>query len=234
MTYQLSALLRVKKPEVVRAEGGIPVVVYGAGKENQNLVLTYNEFAKVYTEASESSLLDLKIDSKEGGKVLVQEVQFDPVSGRIVHVDLRRIDMNKPLIVFVELQFNGESPIVKSSGGTLVKNVDRVEVKCLPKDLVEHIDVELDVLKTFDDVIRVKDLVLPAGVVIISPHGDDMVAIAKPALTEEQIKAMEEAGKTADISKIEVAGKKEEPAEGEEGAEAKDGEKKEEKKEEKK
>lgn len=236
MNYQLSAVLRVKNPETVRAEHGIPAEVYGVTKENQSLVLTYNEFFKIYKDASESSLLDLTIDGKPAGKVLVQALQFDPVSDKITHVDLRRIDMAKPLTVFVELRFNGESPIVKSSGGTLVKNVDRVEVECLPKDLVEYVDVDLNVLKTFEDVIKVKDLVLPIGIVIKSPHGDDMVAIAKPALTEEQIKAMEEASKTADITKIEVAGKKEEEvAEGEEGAEvAKDGAKKEEKKEEKK
>ncbi|OGH88798.1 MAG: hypothetical protein A3J93_01775 [Candidatus Magasanikbacteria bacterium RIFOXYC2_FULL_42_28] len=230
MTYQLSAMLRVKKPETVRAEHGIPAEVYGVTKENQSLVLPYNEFFKIYKDASESSLLDLTVDGKDAGKVLVQELQFEPVSGKITHVDLRRIDMKKELTVFVELKFVGESPIVKSSGGTLVKNLDRVEVKCLPNDLVEYVEVDLSVLKTFEDSIRVKDLKAPAGVVVTRPQGESVIATAKPALTEDQIKAMEEASKTADISKIEVAGKKEEPVEGEEGAEAKDGEKKEDKK----
>jgi len=113
----------------------------------------------------------------------------------------------------------------------LVKSVEEVEVECLPKDLVEHIDVDLSVLKTYDDAIKVKDLPLPAGVVILSPNADNIVATAIPALTEEQIKAMEEENQVADVSKIEVVGKKEELAEGEEAAtEGKDAPKDEEKK----
>jgi large subunit ribosomal protein L25 len=126
----------------------------------------------------------------------------------MVHVDLLRIDMNKPLTATVELKYVGEAPAVKELGGTLVHNINELEVKCLPKDLVSHINVDVSTLKTFDDVIKLKDLVIPAGIEIISNHAEDVLATAIPALTEEQIKAMEDASKTADISKIEVAGKK--------------------------
>src|SRR3989339_1205449 len=217
--YLLNGLLRGdQKIEAVRASGGLLVNVYGVGQPNQDLVLPYKEFYKVYQKASESTLIDLQVNGTDAGKVLIQEVQSDPVSGKVVHLDLRRIDMNKSLVVNVELNFVGESPAVKSLGGTLVKSVEEVEVECLPKDLVEHIDVDLSVLKTYDDAIKVKDLPLPAGVVILSPNADNIVATAIPALTEEQIKAMEEENQVADVSKIEVVGKKEELAEGEEAA----------------
>ncbi|OGH94318.1 MAG: hypothetical protein A2538_00720 [Candidatus Magasanikbacteria bacterium RIFOXYD2_FULL_41_14] len=230
--YLLNGLLRGdQKIEAVRASGGLLVNVYGVGQPNQDLVLPYKEFYKVYQKASESTLIDLQVNGTDAGKVLIQEVQSDPVSGKVVHLDLRRIDMNKSLVVNVELNFVGESPAVKSLGGTLVKSVEEVEVECLPKDLVEHIDVDLSVLKTYDDAIKVKDLPLPAGVVILSPNADNIVATAIPALTEEQIKAMEEENQVADVSKIEVVGKKEELAEGEEAAtEGKDAPKDEEKK----
>jgi len=137
----------------------------------------------------------------------------------------------------VELRFVGEAPVIKEQGGTLMRNLESVEVKCLPKDLVSHIDVDLTVLKTFDDVVKIKNLIVPAGITITNPHAEDLIAKATAALTEEEIKAMEESAKPADLTKIEVAGKKKEE-EGEEGVEAaakpEAGAGKEEKKEEKK
>lgn len=238
MTYKLSALLRKAKGEQTREEGKLPGVVYGAGSETTSIVLEYKDFDKMFQMAGASTLIDLSLDGKETGKVLVQEVQYNPVNDRIIHVDLRRIDMNKPLTAMVELNFIGESPAVKAEGGTLVRAIQKVEVKCLPKDLVNKIDVSVDVLKTFKDAVKVKDLNLPAGVTILGLNSEDVVVTATPALTEDQIKALEEAGKQADLSKIEVAGKKkeeEEAVEGAEGAAAPAGDKKpEEKKEEKK
>ena len=232
MPYTLSAVSRAIKGEKTREEGKIPAVVYGAGGEAQSIAMEVKEFEKLQKTASESSLIDLTIDGKPMGKVLVQDIQYEPVKGRITHADLRRIDMSKPISAMVELRFFGESPIIKSSGGTFVHNIDEVEVTCLPKDLMEHIDVDISVLKTFDDLIKVKDLIIPAGAEITSPDLDNVVAKASPALTEAEMKAMDEAGKApVDLSKIEVAAAKkkeeDEDATGEEG-------KKEEKKAEKK
>lgn len=237
MNYKLSALSRKIKGEETREEGKLPGVVYGAGQKTESIVLEYKDFDKIFQVAGASTLLDLSLDGKEVGKVLVQEVQYNPIDDRILHVDLRCIDMNKPLTAMVELNFVGESPAVKAEGGTLVRTIQKVEVKCLPKDLVNKIDVDVNVLKSFKDVVKVKDLNLPAGVTVMGLNDEDVVVTATPALTEDQIKAMEEAGKTADLSKIEVSGKKkeEEAVEGEEGAAPVAGEKKpEEKKEEKK
>lgn len=221
--YKLTALRREIKGEKVRGQGLLPAVIYGAGKENESLSLVYNDFVKLYDQAGESSLIDLDVDNKDFGKVLIHEVSHDPVSGRLIHVDLRRIDMSKPINAWVELVFVGESPAVKESGGTIVKNFEEVEVECLPKDLVNHIDVDLSALKTFDDFIKVSDLNIPAGMTIIEPSANAAVVTAQRALTEEEIKAMEEASAaTADISKIEsaVPKKKEEEEAAEEGAAA--------------
>ena len=238
MVYSLSAATRTMKGEKARTAKEVPAVVYGAGSEAQSLTLNKAEFLKLFKQAGGSSLVDLAIDGKDAGKVLVQEVQNDPVKDNVIHVDLRRIDMNKAMTAPVTLKFVGEAPVIKASGGTLVTTVNTVEVKCLPKDLVAHIEVDLSGLNTFEDIIKVKDLKLPAGIQIVNPHAEDLVAKVARALTEEEIKAMEEAAKApSDLSKIEVAGKKKEEegeaAEGEEGAKAEE-KKPEEKKEEKK
>jgi len=216
MSYTLSAISRAVKGEKTREEGKIPAVIYGAGGEAKNIAVEVKEFEKLQKNASESSLIDLTIDGKEAGKILIQDIQYEPVKGRVMHADLRRIDMNKPISAMVELRFLGEAPVIKSSGGTFVHNIDEVEVTCLPKDLMEHIDVDISVLKTFDDLIKVKDLPIPAGAEITSPDLDNVVAKASPALTEEEMKAMDEAGKApVDLSKIEVsAAKKKEEEEG--------------------
>lgn len=229
MAYTINTKLRTKSGEDIRPEGVLPAVVYGAGGENISLSLVPSEFIKLYKEAGESSLVDLLVDGKENGKVLIQEVQYEPVKGRVSHVDFRRVDMNKPITARVELRLVGEAPAVKGLGGTLVRSLSEIEIECLPKDLVSHFDVDISVLNTFDDVIKVKDLVLPAGIQILEQSPETVIATAAPALTEEQIKAMEEAAKGADVSKIEVAGKKKEEEEGADEA-AKTGEKAEAKK----
>ncbi len=234
MTFKLSASARTEKGEKIRTKTIIPAVVYGMGASATSITLNYDEFAKLYEEAGEASLIDLLVGDKADGKVLIQDIAYDPVSDRIIHVDLRRIDMNKEMTAKVELRFVGEAPVIKEQGGTLMRSVVDVEVKCLPKDLVSHIDVDLTVLKTFDDVIKIKNLVVPAGITITNPHAEDLIAKATAALTEDEIKAMEQTAKPVDLGKIEVAGKKKE--EGEEGAEAgkPEAEAKEDKKEEKK
>lgn len=221
MSYKLSVLSRQLLGEKIRAEGKLPGVVYGAGKEAESITLDYKEFNKLYQAAGESSLIDLDVEGKEAGKILIQDVQYDPTTDRIIHVDLRHIDMNKPVTAMVDLHFIGESPAIKAEGGTLVRTIQKVEVKCLPKDLVSKIEVDVSVLKTFHDAVKAKDMVLPAGIAILGLNPEDVVVTAAPALTEEQIKAMEEAGKQVDLSKIEVVGKKEEAEEeaaAEEGA----------------
>ncbi|KKR35017.1 MAG: 50S ribosomal protein L25 [Candidatus Magasanikbacteria bacterium GW2011_GWA2_40_10] len=236
MSFKLSASARTEKGEKVRTKSVLPAVVYGMGGPATSVTLNYEEFVKLFAEAGEASLIDLLLGDKADGKVLVQDISYDPVSDRVIHVDLRRIDMNKELTATVELRFVGESPVIKAQGGTVMRSVENVEVKCLPKDLVSHIDVDLSVLKTFDDVVKVKDLIVPAGITITNPNAEDLVVKVTEALTEDEIKAMETAAAPVDLSKIETAGKKKE--EGEEGAEGaakpEAGEKKEEKKEEKK
>lgn len=214
MEYKLSAKKREQKGEKARERGLLPAVVYGANQANFSLALDYNGFAKLYAKVGASSLIELSVDGQADGKILIHDVQYDPISGRISHVDLRRIDMNKEITTTVVLNFINESPAIKEQGGTLIKNIEEVEVKCLPKDLVAEISVDLVVLKTFTDVIKVKDLPVPAGLVIISPRAEDIVVKAVPALTEEQIKAMEE--DKSDVTKVEVAGAKEEAEAGEE------------------
>lgn len=192
----------------LRKQGFIPAVLYGHGSENINISIPYNDFVKVFEKARESSFVDLAIDDKEAVKVLIHDYQTEPVSGRFTHVDFYKIRMDQKIHVKIGLKFNNEAPAEKGLGGTLLTNLEEIEAKCLPKDLIGHIDVDLSVLKTFDDSIHVKDLNIPDTIEIMA-QPDDVVAKVSPPRTEEELKALEEKPE-GDVSQVEVEGEKKE------------------------
>ena len=210
MTFTITAQQRAAgKGAEERESGNIPGVVYGPEIEPQALTVPATTFQKLYDEAGSSNLIDLDL----GGNsitVLIQDVQYNPVKQVIIHVDFRQIKMGEAMTATTELRFTGEAPAVKTLGGTLQTGVSSVEISCLPKDLIGHIDVDLSVLATFDDVIHVKDLQVP-DTVTLTDNPETVVATVTPPLTEEQLKAMDEAdaGSVDDIE-VEEKGKKEE------------------------
>ncbi len=193
-----------KKVAVLRAKKMIPAVVYGAGT-NQALTLEYVPFEKAFRQSGESTLVDLVIDAGKPVKVLVHEVQREPIRSRITHVDLYQVKMDQKLTVNIALKFVGESKAVKEMGGILVKQLDEVEVRCLPGDLVHEIEVDLSSLCSFDDVIRFADITLPKGIELMEDT-QTIVAMATAPVSEAELAALEQQ-QTADVSTIEVVGK---------------------------
>lgn len=217
MTFSFSAQKRGKEDVVaLRAERKLPGVLYGPEIKPVSVMADYRIFEKLHSEAGEASLIDLAVDSGKPIKVLIQDVQYDPVKRVMIHFDLRQINMDKEMEVTVELNFVNESPAVKELGGTLIKPVEGLKVKCLPKDLVSEIIVDLSVLKTFDNIIRLKDLAVPSGLKLMD-NPEMAIAKVQAPLTEEQLKAMEEEGKKG-VEVVEQVEKK--VKEGEEGEEA--------------
>lgn len=216
--------LNVKKREVtgrgvknLRKQNFIPAVIYGKDVPSLNLVVEYLPFNKLYKEAGESTLIDLKVDEAVPVKVLVQEIQRDPQTGRFAHVDFRQIKMTEKLKVDALLKFVGEAPAVKELGGTFVHGMEKLEIECLPQDLVHEIEVDISGLKTFEDRIHVKDLKISSGVKIL----DDMnatIATVEAPLTEEELKAELETPVAEKVDEVEVVEK--EKKEGEEEAAA--------------
>lgn len=178
MTIKLEAKSRTvtgKKLFQLRAKSIIPAVVYGHGEKSQSIELDYVKFDKVYAEAGENTIIDLEIDGK-AAKVLVADVQYDPVKNRIIHADLHKIKMNEKINANVELHFVGESKAVKEDGGSVNHAISEVEIRCLPADLIHGIEVDVSALVTFDDVIKISDLKVPANVEIVGHEDEDVVA----------------------------------------------------------
>jgi len=236
MVFTLYATTRHASAASTRAGEKIPAVLYGADIPATSLAVDYRVFEKLYRQVGDASLIDLTVDDQAPAKILVQAVQIDPVKGRIIHADFRRINMNLAIQTTLRLHFTGESTAVRELGGTLVRGPDIIHVKCLPKDLVSRVEVDIANLKTFTDVIRIGDLHLPSGIMVFD-NPQTLVAKVTAPLTEEQLKALDEApAKTVEDIEVKKKGKKEEEegAEGvDEGAESATGEAKGEKSEKK-
>lgn len=211
MSYTLSAQSRTekgRKTQVLRAQGQVPAIVYGSETEPTSIAIDRNTFLKVYKQAGESMIVELKIDDKNPLHVLIQDMQIDPIANDVTHIDFRSIDMKEEIETDVDLEFVGEPMAVKALGGTLVTSLDYVTVRCLPNKLIRTIKVDLTKLATFDDVIRVSDLELPEGVVVLDDL-ESSIAIVEAPRSEEELAALEGAVEE-DVTAVEVAGKKEE------------------------
>ncbi len=193
MEIKLAAQLREKNEKI--SVDLIPAVLYGKGLENKNLKLKKVEFEKAFKAAGESNLIDLDFGSGPV-KVLVKDVQHDVMKNFYTHADFYQVNMKEKITTEVPLHFVGESKAIKELGGTLIKDMDSLEVECLPSDLVDHIDVDISVLNTYDDAIRVNDLTLPKGIVLVH-HTNDMVAAVKEPRVEVEEPVKTEAAPVA-------------------------------------
>ncbi len=222
MTTTLSAQTRIqkgRKTSVLRLQGQVPAVVYGADTTPRSITVDRAQFVKTLEAAGESSLVELAVDGGSPLHVLIHDLQSCPLREEVTDVDLRAVEMSKEIEAEVEVVFAGEAPAVKALGGTLINSQDKVKVRCLPSKLIRSIQVDVSRLATFDDVIRVSDLQVPEGVTVLAAATLSLASV-EPPRSEEELKALNEAV-VEDLSAVEVAKeKKEEEAQGEEGEKA--------------
>lgn len=184
MEFKLTVQLRTEK-EKLSAEF-IPAVLYGKGVENKNLKIKANEFEKAWRGAGESNLISLDLDGQII-KVLVKDTQRNILKHSFTHVDFYQVNMKEKVVTEIPLHFVGEAKAIKELGGALIKDMDHLEVECLPGDLVDHIDVDISVLQTFDDAIRVNDLKLPQGLSPVLHTNEVIAAVMEPKVEKEPV-----------------------------------------------
>ena len=217
--FTLTAALRTatgRKTYGLRAEGIVPAVVYGAVEKTFAIQMDRGTFIRLYKEAGESSLIELQIEGQKPLHVLIQDIQVDALRGEVIHADFLALDMTKKVETGVKLRFIGESVAIKSLGGILVHPVDEILVRALPKDLPQHIDVDLSALATFEDAVQLKDLAAIPGVEFLGDVNQTVALVAAPR-SEEELAELSKAVEV-DVTKVEVVAKKKEAEEGEESA----------------
>lgn len=198
----------------LREEGKIPAVFYGPKEESTSVILDEVEFNNVFKEAGESTIVAVKAGD-DTHDALIHDVQYNAVTGKVIHVDFYVVEKGKKISVSVPLEFVGESEAVKSLGGNLVKVMHELEIEVLPKDLPSLIEVSIESLVDFESQIHVKDVILPEGVEA-KVDLEDVIALVQEAKEEEEEPEVEE----VDLDSIEVEQKGKGEEEGEGGDEA--------------
>ncbi len=199
----LSATIRKdlgKKVKNLRKKGIAPAVLYGPKTESLSLETNLKEFEKIYAAAGGSSLVSLTVGSKNF-LVLIHAIEIDAISQKPIHVDFYQPRLDEEIAANIPLVFEGESLAVKDLGGTLVKNIHEVQVKALPQNLPHEIKVNIEKLKTLQDVVLIKDLILPQGVKIIRDQQEIVASVVLPEKVEEELaKPVEE--KVEEVEKV--------------------------------
>jgi large subunit ribosomal protein L25 len=141
----------------VRREGKIPAVVYGAGKDATPVSVDPRQVSRIlHSETGHNTIFDLALDG-ERTKAMIVDWQYEPIKGSLLHIDLKRIAMDRKLRVNVPIELVGEPAGVKQQGGILEQITREVEIECLPGDIPNAIELSVADL-VFGTVLRVADL----------------------------------------------------------------------------
>ena len=139
----------------LRKEGKVPGILYSKGSEPINLTISELSLKPVvYT--SEVHLVNLQIDDNEGVRSILKDVQFDPLTDKIIHVDFQAITVGKAIQLQIPIALLGSAIGVKA-GGKLLQSLHKFDIECLPKDIPEHLEVDISNLQVGES-ITVKEL----------------------------------------------------------------------------
>lgn len=210
-----------KSVKKLRKEGNLPAILYGRKIKSTPITLNYKSFASVYKEAGETTLISLNIEKENNNEkvndvekenvVLIRDLEINPITRLYTHVDFHQVPLDEEIEIEVPLIFINESPAVRNQEGVLVRNLYKIGVRALPKDLPHDIEVDLSVLAKVGDAIAVKDLSAPAGVAF--NIADNLTVALIAAHEEEEVAPVEEAaGVPAAEIKTEGEEKREEKA----------------------
>ena len=159
-----------KKVRTLRAAGTIPAEVFGHGIENQHLSISAKEFAKVYKEAGEHTIVTLSIGEKEKIPTVITDVVRDQLAGAVLSVDFHAIRMDEKIQANIPISFVGDAPALKL-GFPVVRTLEELEVEALPGKLPHAFEVDLSKLTNPGESIHAKDVRMPADVrLLVSPE----------------------------------------------------------------
>ena len=205
----------------LRREGLLPSVIYGKDFENINLKIDAKTFRDILAKSSSDSIVvNLEIDGKESRMAFLKDVQYDALTGTALHADFRAIDAKTTITASISVVLHGTAPGVKA-GGVVDQQVHSIEITCLPGDLPESIDIDIESLELGDS-IHVGETKLPSGVtstlnedVVIVTIGKPAAAISEEAAAGESEEAAAEEGEAPAAQEGgEEAPAEEAPAEG--------------------
>jgi large subunit ribosomal protein L25 len=188
----------------LRREGMVPVVLYGGDVSSTHLAMKKQDiFGILRSESGENTIFKASFDS-ESMDAMIKDLQFDPVTDEILHIDLIQIAMDKAVRVSVPVVVVGEAVGVKTEGGFVDLITREVEVECLPGDIPEHIEVDISDLHLHQS-FKIEDMTFPGDVDVITDSQTLVVLIEAPTKEEEVVVEEEEE------EEVEVMAEEEQP-----------------------
>ncbi len=223
-TVQLSTRMRTPKGKGaarrLRQTKVLPGVIYGKGVDPVPVEIDEREFLRsVAGHAVSNLIIDLGVEGEsEPAKALIREIQTDPVSGSVVHVDLNRISMTEKLEVEVPVEILGVPVGVKDEGGVLQQPIRALLVKCMVANIPELIEVNVSELR-IGDAVHVEDLDVPGVEIMENPARTVANVLAPTIIKEEPAEGEEAEAGEEEGAEPELVGKKKDEDEEDEGKE---------------
>jgi large subunit ribosomal protein L25 len=188
----------------VRVSGKIPAVVYGAGQESVAVTVDPKVITKIlHSDSGHNTIFDLDVTGTTVAKAMIVDWQREPMKGALLHIDLKRIAMDKTMTVSVPIQLIGVPVGVKAEGGILEHVLREVEIECLPSDIPSHLDVDVSNLG-MNQAIHVSDLPHSGSIKFLTDEG---LTVAHVSAIREEVVEAEVVDATAVPTEPEVAKK---------------------------
>jgi large subunit ribosomal protein L25 len=180
----------------VRVAGKIPAVLYGSGHDPVAVEVDPKQISRIlFSESGHNTIFDVEISGLPAAKAMIVDWQREPIKDRLIHIDLKRIAMDKAIRVSVRVKLLGVPLGVKAAGGILDQVLREVEIECLPGDIPSHIDVDVSNLELWGS-LRIKDL----------PHSGSIKFLnAEDATVAHVVSIREEVATPAEVEAAAVA-----------------------------
>lgn len=196
-----------------RRAGQVPVTIYGGGGEAVAALAPLSELAAILrSDTGRNTIFTVNIEGGEATEVMFADRQIDPVRSRLVHADFKRLVKGEKIEATVPLRLVGEPFGVREEAGVLEQIIREVEIRCEPRDIPEHIDVDVTNLGVHD-VLHVSDIPTSEGVEILAAP-DTVIATVGVVKEEPVAAAAPLEGETPAEPEVIGKGKKEEEGEG--------------------
>jgi len=172
----------------VRVAGKIPAVVYGAGQDAVAVTVDPRVITKIlHSDSGHNTIFDLDVTGTSVVKAMIVDWQNEPIKGKLLHIDLKRIAMDKMMRVSVPIQLVGIPVGVKTQGGILEHVLREVEIECLPSDIPSHLDVDVSNL-SIHGAIHVSDLPHSGSIKFL---GEEDATVAHVTSVKEEVVPVE-------------------------------------------
>ena len=181
-----------KKVSELRNNGLTPVHMYGPEIESSSLQCDTAILDRVITDAGTNIPVTIDVENGDQGNLcFIREVQYHPVTNKVLHVDFMKVQEGRPVRAQVPVSVEGTSPAVRTMGGTLLQPLQTLTVEALPLEIPEIIILQADLLVDFETNLYVSDIHLGDNVSIINEASEMVASVVAPRVERLESETVE-------------------------------------------